>query len=127
VFVHCCPAQGNRVRNLLDALQQLPVYGLQPIRTSMLYETDPMGPVQDQPSFVNAAVLARTDLPPLQLLYHLKQMEKGAGRDLVGGLRWGPRPLDLDIIFYGTSTISHESLKIPHERCGGGVGGCTPG
>lgn len=39
------------------------------------------------------------------------------GRDLVGGARWGPRPLDLDIIFYGAQVVQHESLIVPHIRC----------
>ncbi len=88
---------------------------LQVLRVSLLYETAPVH-VLDQPSYLNAAVLARTDLPPLQLLYNLKQIEKAAGRDLAG-LRWGPRPLDLDIVFYGSNHVDHESLTIPHERC----------
>jgi 2-amino-4-hydroxy-6-hydroxymethyldihydropteridine diphosphokinase len=73
--------------------------------------------VTDQAPFINAALLATTDLPPLQLLYDLKQIEKATGRDLATGQRWGPRPLDLDIIFYGPQTIDLEVLTIPHVRC----------
>lgn len=51
---------------------------LQVSRVSLLYETAPMY-VTEQPAFLNAAVLGRTDLPPLQLLYHCKQIEKQAG------------------------------------------------
>lgn len=87
----------------------------QVLRLSMLYETAPMH-VVDQPTFLNAAVLGRTDVQPLQLLYNLKQIEKLAKRDLTSGMRWGPRPLDLDIIFYGSAEVNHESLTVPHVR-----------
>jgi 2-amino-4-hydroxy-6-hydroxymethyldihydropteridine diphosphokinase len=96
------------------------------LRTSLLYETAPMH-VTEQPAFINAAVLARTDLPPLQLLYGVKQIEKAAGRDLATGQRWGPRPLDLDIIFYGPQRIDHESLTVPHPRWGAGRFRCHCG
>jgi 2-amino-4-hydroxy-6-hydroxymethyldihydropteridine diphosphokinase len=87
----------------------------QVLRTSLLYETSPMH-VTDQAPFINAALLARADMSPLQLLYDLKQIEKAAGRDLATGQRWGPRPLDLDIIFFGPQAIDHESLTVPHIR-----------
>jgi 2-amino-4-hydroxy-6-hydroxymethyldihydropteridine diphosphokinase/dihydropteroate synthase len=87
---------------------------LQPLRVSLLYETAPEH-VTDQPAFLNAALLGRTDLPPLNLLYNIKRIEKASGRDPQGP-RWGPRSLDLDIIFYGADTTDHESLSIPHPR-----------
>ena len=87
---------------------------LQPLRVSLLYETAPAH-VLDQPPFLNAALLGRTDLPPLNLLYNIKQIEKAAGRDPQGA-RWGPRQLDLDIIFYGSEPTEHESLSVPHPR-----------
>ncbi|KAF8071149.1 FPG1 [Scenedesmus sp. PABB004] len=105
--------QGNRVDSLLDALAALTQHAIEVLRVSLLYETAPMY-VSEQAPFLNAAVLGRTDLSPLQLLYHLKQIEKQAGRDLVTGRRHGPRPLDLDIIFYGHNDMSHEALRIPH-------------
>ena len=70
----------------------------------------------DQPNFLNAAVMARTELPPLGLLSLLKELEAKAGRE-AGGLRFGPRPLDLDIVFYGGLKMDHERLSIPHPRC----------
>ncbi|GBF93970.1 hypothetical protein Rsub_06219 [Raphidocelis subcapitata] len=107
--------QGNRVENVVAGIKALNKYGIKVCRTSLLYETSPMH-VTDQAPFINAALLATTDLPPLQLLYDLKQIEKATGRDLTTGQRWGPRPLDLDIIFYGPQTIDHEVLTIPHVR-----------
>ena len=69
----------------------------------------------DQPNFLNAALLARTHLQPLELLKVLKDLEAKAGRQ-AGGVRFGPRPLDLDIIFYGGQEVRHERLEIPHPR-----------
>lgn len=84
------------------------------IRHSSLYETVPAY-VADQPNFLNAALLAKTDLKPLELLAVLKDLEAKAGRQ-TGGIRFGPRPLDLDIIFYGGQALRHDSLEIPHPR-----------
>lgn len=101
---------------------------------SALYETAPAY-VTDQPLFLNAALLARTHLAPLELLSVLKRVEKDAGRDLTEGVRFGPRPLDLDIIFYGSGSLNlamaetstllpygkgnapdSSTLQIPHPR-----------
>lgn len=86
----------------------------QVLRTSNLYKTQPMHVLQ-QPSFINAAALVSTTLAPLDLLATLKQIEEAAGRDL-RGMRWGPRPLDLDIIFYNSAPFDHPALTIPHPR-----------
>lgn len=108
--------QGNRVERVVGGIKALARYGVEVLRTSLLYETAPVG-VTSQPAFVNGALLARTDLGPLQLLYALKQVEKAAGRDLgPGQQRWGPRPLDLDVVFYGSQIIDHEALTVPHAR-----------
>eukprot|EP00798_Chlamydomonas_sp_ICE-L_P001403 gene1403-32773_t len=84
-------------------------------RHSCLYETYPAY-VMDQPHFLNAAILATTELPPQDLLAALKHVEAAIGRDLEGGLRWGPRPLDLDVIFYGEDGHSCDQLQVPHPR-----------
>ena len=101
---------------------------MQILSHSALYETAPAY-VADQPSFFNAAILAHSDLAPLELLSVLKQVEREAGRNLTGGIRFGPRPLDLDIIFHGSERLSLNSnipdakgsedtplLQIPHPR-----------
>lgn len=78
-------------------------YGLQVKAHSRLYKSPPMGP-QEQPEFVNAVAEAETRLPPSALLRRLKEMEKRAGRR--PGRRWGPRPLDLDILDYAGRIIN---------------------
>jgi 2-amino-4-hydroxy-6-hydroxymethyldihydropteridine diphosphokinase/dihydropteroate synthase len=96
---------------------------MQVLSHSALYETAPWSPPDmaiEQPSYLNAALLAQTDLQPLELLSLLKRVENEAGRDL-GGVRFGPRPLDLDIIFYGGLEVrlnhsGQSALEIPHPR-----------
>ena len=80
---------------------------------SSLYKSDPVGP-QDQPKFTNAVVKVETELSPFELLDRLKAIEKEIGREKAR--RWGPRVIDLDIIFYGNLVISTDSLVIPHPR-----------
>ncbi len=70
------------------------------IRTSFLRETEPMY-IKDQPSFLNGAVEIETKLSPHALLLRLKDVESQIGRDFNGGVRYGPRPIDLDILYYG--------------------------
>ncbi|KAG2446165.1 hypothetical protein HXX76_000760 [Chlamydomonas incerta] len=106
---------GNRGLNLHRGLRRLRQLGLSVLRHSALYETA-AAYVTDQPAFLNAAVLARTRLPPRELLRMLKQVEAEAGRDLAGGPRFGPRPLDLDIVFYGGGGYRDERLEVPHPR-----------
>ena len=83
------------------------------LAVSSLYESDPVGP-QDQPKFTNAVIKVETELSPFELLDHLKTIEKEIGRKKTK--RWGPRVIDLDIIFYGDLVISTDSLVIPHPR-----------
>lgn len=83
------------------------------VAVSSLYESDPVGP-QDQPRFTNAVVKAETELSPFELLGRLKTIEREIGRKKT--TRWGPRVMDLDIIFYGDLVISTDSLVIPHPR-----------
>lgn len=77
------------------------------------YETEPQGK-KDQPWFLNTAIAILTDKPPLVLLDFLKGVEKAVGR--VGGEAGGPRVVDIDIIFYGSQTVSAPGLAIPHPR-----------
>ena len=82
---------------------------------SRLYESAPAY-VTDQPSFLNAAALIESSLEPLALLAQIKSIESNLGRNLQGQ-RWGPRPIDLDIIFYeGREVHEGDHLIIPHAR-----------
>lgn len=104
---------GDRAANLRSALR-----GLRDIASveivSSLYETDPVGG-PEQPPFHNAACRIRTALEPRDLLLALQRLERESGR-VPGGPRWGPRPLDLDILLYADWRVEEEGLVIPHPR-----------
>ena len=78
---------------------------------SPVYETEPYGK-KDQQSFLNAALQLETSLSPDDLFVRLKEIERSAGR--VGGERWGPRELDLDILMYDGLVFDKDNLKVPH-------------
>ncbi|KAI8324923.1 Dihydropteroate synthase [Martensiomyces pterosporus] len=105
---------GDRLANLHKALRvlgaDLPKSHV--AETSFLYETAPMY-VTDQPAFLNAACLVRTELEPLALLDELKRIEAEMGRDF-SMYRNGPRVIDLDILFYDEISMKSERLTIPH-------------
>jgi len=84
------------------------------VQKSRLYETEAVGGPAGQPSFLNAVVELRTTLPPHQLLRRCLAIEALCGRERK--LRWGPRTLDLDILFYGADVLDAPSLTIPHPR-----------
>jgi 2-amino-4-hydroxy-6-hydroxymethyldihydropteridine diphosphokinase len=94
---------GDRFQNIQKALTLLCSESsrCRLIRTSYLHETAPMY-VTDQPAFLNGAVELETDLEPHELLRRIKEVEAKVGRDLEGGIRNGPRPVDLDILLYET-------------------------
>ena len=80
--------------------------------TSSLYRTAPWGPVA-QPDFANACALGATDLAPRALLSEIKAVEALLGR--VEGERWGPRAVDIDILFYAGTSVEAPDLVIPHQ------------
>ncbi|GAB4820142.1 hypothetical protein N2152v2_007188 [Parachlorella kessleri] len=108
--------QGDRPGNIRAALRALHELDVQVFQLSRLYESAPAY-VTDQPAFLNAAALVDTQLRPLELLQALKQVEAQLGRDF-GGQRWGPRPIDLDIIFYEGDVVNQPGnlLVVPHPR-----------
>ena len=83
------------------------------LRTSSLYRTEPVGP-QEQDWFINAVAEIRTGLAPGMLLKALKEIEWRLGR--TGGLKWGPRVIDLDILLYGQEVIREGELIVPHPE-----------
>ncbi len=84
------------------------------IRTSALYETEPWG-VKNQNWFLNMAVELKTNIPPQDLLVKLQNIEKTLGRNRDKEIRWGERPIDIDIIFYGEEILNSDFLTIPHK------------
>jgi 2-amino-4-hydroxy-6-hydroxymethyldihydropteridine diphosphokinase len=106
---------GDRAANLERAIAALPEAGVRVLRRSSLYETEPVDFLA-QPWFLNCVAEAETSLMPRQLLHALQAIERSFGsRKLVAR---GPRIIDLDIIFYGTSVIRTDEMEIPHPRMG---------
>ena len=105
---------GDRLGNFDEALRLMKGSGIRVARHGCLYETAPAY-VTDQPRFLNSAVRAHTKLGPHELLRALKKIEKDMGR-LSDGVRYGPRPIDLDILFYGKFRVCSDVLTVPHER-----------
>ncbi len=103
---------GNRAANLQAAVTGL-AENLNVTAVSPIYETAPWG-ITDQPDFLNMCLIAETDLPPNELLALLKNLEKEIGR--VPGERWGPRLIDIDLLFYAHQIIKTEKLTIPHPE-----------
>jgi len=84
---------------------------LSDIRSAPIYQSKAVG-YTDQPNFLNTAVSGQTDLEPLALLTAIKQVEQQVGRTKT--FRWGPREIDIDIIFYGNQILETEQLTLPH-------------
>ena len=103
---------GDRLANLRDAINAL-APDVSVLRESTVYETPPWG-YTDQPAFLNMVVEAETSLRPRALLGYLKQREDELGR--VKNFRYGPRHIDLDILFYDDLVLEDERLQIPHPR-----------
>ena len=103
---------GDRLGNLRAAVTLLADAGLRVTARSAIWETAPLP--AGQPDFLNAAAAAETRLEPEQLLVVAKGIERALGRR--PGARWGPRPIDIDILFFGDRRISLEALEIPHPR-----------
>jgi 2-amino-4-hydroxy-6-hydroxymethyldihydropteridine diphosphokinase len=101
-----------RLRAAAKALGRLP--GTSLAKTSPVYATSPVGPRQRD--FLNAAAEVRTSLPPPALLKALKEIEVRLGRK--ARRKWGPREIDLDILFYGRRKVRTGSLRVPHPRLG---------
>ena len=112
VFIGIGSNLGDRVSYCKKAFDEISGFA-RITRTSSLYETDPVGK-EDQPEFINCLVVIETELSPQDLLNQLNLVETKLGRKREE--KWGPRPIDLDIIYYDDRIISDENLEIPHPR-----------
>ena len=106
--------QGDRESFLIFGLEKLAQIGNIRLLSS-LYETEPWGEA-NQPYFLNAVCQLSTGLEdPLDFLDTLKEIEGAAGRQSGEG-RWGPRPLDIDVLFWGRLVLDSDGLTVPHPR-----------
>jgi 2-amino-4-hydroxy-6-hydroxymethyldihydropteridine diphosphokinase len=102
---------GDRKKNIAEAVERMRRRGIKIIKMSSVIETEPYG-YKEQEKFLNAACLVETKLSPLELLDVLLDIEKEMGRERK--IRWGPRNIDLDLIFYEDRVIREERLEVPH-------------
>jgi 2-amino-4-hydroxy-6-hydroxymethyldihydropteridine diphosphokinase len=101
---------GDRWASVRDAVAALPDV----VAVSPVYETAPVGGPPGQGDYLNLVVELDTDLSPRELLAVARRLEDQAGR--VRGERWGPRPLDVDVLLVGDLVINEPDLTVPHPR-----------
>jgi 2-amino-4-hydroxy-6-hydroxymethyldihydropteridine diphosphokinase len=106
---------GDRRAHLQAAVEDLWAHDIEVLASSSVYETEPVGEVLDQRDFYNACVQIETDLEPDALLDACKAVEQALGRE-PGGVRHGPRPIDVDVLLL--EDVEHESdrLRLPHRE-----------
>jgi 2-amino-4-hydroxy-6-hydroxymethyldihydropteridine diphosphokinase len=101
---------GDREATIREAVRRL---GPEVVAVSELRETEPWG-YEQQPRFLNGAILLETERPPRDLLELLLRVERELGR--VRGIRYGPRSIDLDLLLYGDAVVDEPGLQVPHPR-----------
>ena len=106
---------GDRRALLQAAVEDLWAHGAPALASSSVYETEPVGEVRDQAAFLNACLQIETALEPEALLAACKAVERALGR-ASGGVRHGPRPVDVDVLLLGEEPYASERLTIPHAE-----------
>ncbi|MEA2211499.1 MAG: 2-amino-4-hydroxy-6-hydroxymethyldihydropteridine diphosphokinase [Solirubrobacteraceae bacterium] len=105
---------GERRAHLEAAVAALGGHGVDVQASSCVYETEPVGLVSDQPDFLNACLRVATELDPEELLDAAKAVEREVGR-AAGGVRHGPRVIDVDVLLLGDRRHRSERLELPHR------------
>ncbi len=103
---------GDREANLESVIEEFPP-AIEVIVRSSIYQTEPWG-FEDQPDFLNMVAQGKTELAPRELLTYLKKIEKKIGRK--PSFIYGPRLVDVDILFYGEKVVDEIQLTIPHDK-----------
>jgi 2-amino-4-hydroxy-6-hydroxymethyldihydropteridine diphosphokinase len=107
--------EGDRLANLSAARAALARHGIEVTGASSVYETAPQGEVTDQADFLNACLRIETELEPESLLDACKAIERELGRE-PGGVRHGPRPIDVDLLLLDGREQRSERLTLPHAE-----------
>lgn len=100
---------GDRQRYLREAVEAIPDL----VSVSSVFETEPVGG-PEQGAFLNIVVELRTELGPYELLGLCRTLERAAGRER--RIRWGPRTLDVDVLWVEGVTVEEDELTVPHPR-----------
>ncbi|HLO59415.1 MAG TPA: 2-amino-4-hydroxy-6-hydroxymethyldihydropteridine diphosphokinase [Bacteroidales bacterium] len=112
VYLSLGSNMGNRESNMNKAVALLVSHGIKINSASFIYETEPWGS-PDQQNFYNRVIDISTELKPVDLLKTVQAIEKKMGRKR-SEIRYAPRPIDIDILFFENLIYTSESLKIPH-------------
>jgi len=104
---------GDRLANIRKAIELMKEEGIEIIDESSIYETEPVG-YKEQGWFLNSVVKGKTELSPGRLWKRLEKIEKLMGRKRE--IKWEPRIIDLDILFYGNNILNGKELQIPHSE-----------
>ncbi len=107
--------EGDRLATMRAAREALARRGVDVVASSPAYETAPQGEVLDQRDFLNACLAIDTELDPDELLDACKEVERALGRE-PGGVRHGPRPIDIDVLLLGDIELHSERLTLPHPQ-----------
>ncbi len=106
--------KGEKLWYLCQAVKKLnESSGYRVVKCSSVYETKPFGYLE-QENFLNAVIQVSTEKSLLDVIDNLKAIEKGLGR--VASTRWGPREIDLDLLFYNNVVFSNERVTVPHKE-----------
>jgi 2-amino-4-hydroxy-6-hydroxymethyldihydropteridine diphosphokinase len=105
---------GDRRANVWEAVERIRELG-EVKAVSSVYDTEPVGYV-DQPRFLNAAMLLKTSLEPVELMRSLLEIEQKMGRERSGAVAKGPRVIDLDLLLYGQAVMNTTELTLPHPE-----------
>ena len=115
VFISIGSNIGDRFKNFQDAICKIEnLENTKVIQKSNLYETEPLEN-KNQDSFLNCAIKIETKMEPNELLLNLQKIERLLGR-VKSNIRYAPRTLDLDIIFFDNLIIKNKKLEIPHPK-----------
>jgi 2-amino-4-hydroxy-6-hydroxymethyldihydropteridine diphosphokinase len=106
---------GDRRAHLQAAVRELPAHGVQVLASSSVYETEPVGLVLDQREFYNACLRVETAHGPVELLDACKAVERSLGRE-PGGIRHGPRLIDVDLLLLDDERLESDRLTLPHPE-----------
>ena len=104
---------GDRVQNLKNCLNEVENRVGKVLRVSSIYETEAWG-LRDQDSFLNVAMEVSSDLSPKEMITIFDEIEKNGGREKT--IKWGPRVIDLDILYYSDIILKTLQLQIPHKE-----------
>jgi len=115
VYLSLGSNEGNRSENLRAARQGISQLIGKIAKQSKIYETQPWGNTE-QESFLNQVIMINTTQEPREMLEYIGKIERQLGRQRKVGEKWGPRPIDIDILFYGRRIIRDKGLTIPHPE-----------